>query len=195
MFKHLFFWIFIVSGSFYYIDSRPVSHGPGIVAPKTPLQQKTVTVKSFEKNDCKIVPKAKFHIEARVLSKEWYFWDKQSDISPYDLVLGWGPMSDERNLTFMYIEQSDRYYSWKTTHPPLPRKKIISHSANMHMIPANDLIKDKLGKVRVGQVVRIDGYLANVDIDYSFTWETSLSRTDEGKGSSEIVWVKNFKVL
>ena len=70
--------------------------------------------------------------------------------------------------------------------------EIISHSANMHMIPANEKVKQVLLGVRPGELVSFGGYLVRVEKPGGWTWKTSLTRTDSGAGACEVVWVEDL---
>jgi hypothetical protein len=75
------------------------------------------------------------------LSSERYSLGREADLSPVDLALGWGKMSDEAVLSKINITQSNRFYYWHVDAFPIPRREIEINSANMHMIPADDRIK------------------------------------------------------
>jgi hypothetical protein len=70
---------------------------------------------------------------------------------------------------------------------------MITHLAQMHMIPSTDEIASRLGRVRPGQLVTVSGYLVDVRGANGFTWKTSLSRSDTGDGSCEVVWVESLE--
>ena len=57
------------------------------------------------------------------------------------------------------------------------------------MIPASNGVAGRLKKIRRGDIVRIRGFLVDVDHDSGFFWRTSLSRDDTGNGSCEILYV------
>ncbi|MDX1914858.1 MAG: hypothetical protein SFU55_04670 [Methylophilus sp.] len=137
-------------------------------------------------------PLETFEIEARVLASEHYAFDRGADLSPVDLVLGWGPMSDSRVLSQIQISQSQRFYYWHVDAFPIPRRDIETHSANMHMIPASGEIEDQLESVKVGQHVKISGYLVQVNAPNGFHWKSSLTREDTGAGACELVYVKTL---
>lgn len=72
---------------------------------------------------------ANFDIEARVLSKENYYADRESELVPVDLALGWGAMSDSSVLEKLSISQSGRFYfyRWKNEPPARhPRLRAIA---------------------------------------------------------------------
>ena len=142
--------------------------------------------------DYVITPLAEIDITARVLGKEKYWMDRESEISPVDLALGWGRMSDPNVLDKITISQSSRWYYWKTPKFPIPRREIETHSANMHMIPANDYVRDTLDDVQEGQHVMIRGKLVRVDGKDGWFWKSSLTRKDTGSRACELVYVTDL---
>ena len=171
-----------------------VSLPAGVTAPDPPRQKALAQAPVFVRDDYVIRPVAEFSLNARILGKERYRFDRSADLSPIDLALGWGPMSDQAVIDQFSIAQSRRFYWWKVKQYPIPRRAIIESSANMHMIPANDAIRDQLLTLKSGALIRLDGYLVNVTAD-NFDWRTSTSRTDAGAGACEIVWVERLEVL
>lgn len=177
-------------------SSNPkIVHGPGVTAPQEPIQHKSGETQQFEVNGYRIQPLESFNIMARVLSTEHYRFDRGAEISPIDLALGWGPMSDESVLSNIRIKQSNRWYRWQTDDFPIPRREIETNSANMHMIPANEEIEEKLKAIEEGQIVRINGYLVNVEAEDGWRWRSSLTREDTGAGACELVWVESIAIL
>ena len=168
-----------------------VSYSPGPIAPNNPIQTKITSAPIFQKAGYIVRPLARFEIEARVLSRERYRFDRGASLSPVDLALGWGPMSDQAVLDQIDISQGGRFYRWRVERYPIPRRAIIEHSANMHMIPADDVVERDLLNVREGEVVRIEGYLVKASSEKGGSWTSSLTRKDSGDGACELVWVEN----
>lgn len=145
----------------------------------------------FRLGDHEVTPLAGFTIEARVLAREDYRFDRNAAVSPTDLALGWGRMAREEHYRRLSITQSGRwyYYRWGREGPPLPPGEIIASSANMHMIPADAVVAAALSRVRPDQTVRLRGWLVEVRGDDGWTWRSSLSREDSGDGGCELVYV------
>jgi hypothetical protein len=101
-------------------------------------------------------------------------------------------MSDESILKDIKITQSGRFYYWHVNEFPIPREEIETHSANMHMIPANSQIEKLLKSVRVGQIVTFKGQLVEVKAQDGWHWKSSLTRNDTGAGACELVFVESF---
>ena len=180
---------------FYLFWEEEITHGPGMVAEASPIQQELSDVKTFSYADYTIAPLASFDIQARVLGKENYTFDRESDLSPVDLALGWGPMSDEAVLNKIEITQSGRWYRWSVKEFPIPRRDIETNSANMHLIPATEQIEKVIDRAKKGHVVGIRGYLVKVSASDGWQWQSSLTRQDTGAHSCELIWVERFEII
>lgn len=144
-------------------------------------------------NDHDLEPLAEFAITARVLSRENYRFDRAAALSPVDLALGWGPMSDDEVLRRLTISQGGRWYFYRWSgEPPIPVHEIVRHSANMHLIPADDGVAAALSRVRPGHVVELRGRLVEARGADGFRWRSSLTREDSGDGACEIVYVERI---
>lgn len=172
--------------------SSEVHYPPGEIAPNDPIQEKITSAQVHLVGKYAVRPVARFEVEARVLGAERYRFDRGAALSPVDLALGWGPMSDQAILDQIQISQGGRFYRWRVKDYPIPRRQIIEHSANMHMIPANDEIRKDLLAVRAGEIVRFEGYLVVASSQDGSLWNTSLTRTDSGDGACELVWIESI---
>lgn len=163
--------------------------------PDTPfaaLPEQYATSKSaFKFKQMTIQPLAEFRIRARILSRENYYFGPEATISPLDLALGWQRMADPQVYQALNIRQSGRWYrySWQNE-PPIPLREIIESSANMHMIPANDEIKQILERAKAGQFIKLQGQLVEVRRDDGWHWRSSLTRSDSGNGACELIFVE-----
>ncbi len=174
-------------GAIHHYQNRPVVHGAGEIAPNEPVQTNTHTA-DFRLNDFTLIPLANYEIEARVLSKEDYSVGIEAELSPTDLVVGWGVMSDEVVLNKVDFSQGNRFFFWHVDEFPIPQHEIEIHAANMHIIPANDTVKRQLNKVRAGQIVNIKGQLIEAKRSDGWHWRSSLTREDTGSGACELMY-------
>ena len=176
-------------------STRQVTHSPGELAPDAPLQTDLSQPQPLlHMKDATLEPLAKFALTARVLSREDYQFDDGAVLSPTDLALGWGRMSDSAVLSHIDIHQGVRFYTWSVREFPIPRREIETNSANMHMIPANPEVASELKRVRVGDVVTLDGLLVEADRPGGWRWRSSLTRDDTGPGACELVYVENLEI-
>lgn len=154
-----------------------------------PLQEST-DAPAMQRLGFEIEPVARYEIRAKVLSIEHYRSGRWAELSPMDFALGWGPMSDNAVTEQLNISQSNRWYhySWQDA-PPIDPTLIVRHSANTHLVPADDNIQSSLSKVRKGEIVHLKGYLINVKHPDGGFWRSSLSREDSGDQACELMWV------
>jgi len=173
---------------------RPVHPSDGAIAPDDPQQTDSEGAPVTALGRWRLTPQARYDITARILSREDYHFDLLSDLIPEDLALGWGPMSDNRVLSAFRITQGARFYSWMPKQPlPIPRQDVIEHSANTHVIPADAGVARQLKRLRVGQVVHLTGFLVNGERDDGAYIHTSLTRSDTGPGSCEVMLVEQVE--
>ncbi|NND44289.1 MAG: hypothetical protein HKN58_03125 [Xanthomonadales bacterium] len=176
-------------------EQRPIDHPPGVLVAEPPAQVAINAPAGFLFEGFEITPRARFNLRARVLSAKRYHLGMESKLSPVDLALGWGAMSNTAVLERIDIRQSGRWYHTRYAYPaPLPDQEIIRHSSNMHMVPAHPDVAKALKRIREGDLVRIRGQLIDVDHGSGWNWRTSLRRDDTGNGACEIVWVESLWV-
>ncbi len=181
-------------GLFYWWSGSEISRPPGVLAPDEPYQKQVFSLPYREISGYRIDLLASFDVRARVLATERYWFDHGSALSPMDLVLGWGAMSDSAVLQQIGIAQGGRYYRWWVDVLPVPLRVIESQSANMHMIPSNGTISRQLKSIRAGNMVHLKGFLVEVSSKNGYRWKSSLTRADTGAGACELMLVESIYV-
>jgi hypothetical protein len=180
-------------GGWSWWQARPLHPPPGVLAPDDPVQTPLeASMATILVGDFTLVPRARFDLTARVLSTARYRFDTGAALVPEDFALGWGRMSDSAVLKQIDITQSARFYYWHVRQFPIPRREIETHSANMHLIPADAGVRRALGRARVGQLVALDGYLVDANRADGWHWRTSLTRDDTGDGACELFYVTSI---
>ncbi len=164
-------------------------------APDDPIQKPTFPAKSRNINGFTLTLHHKFSLTALVLSKKNYISGMESKLSPVDLALGWGPMSNPGPLRSISISQGGRFYRFRYNNPPpIAHRDIARHSSNMHIIPANDKISKELKKVRKGDVVSLRGHLVDAKGARGWYWKSSRTRNDTGAGACELFLVDGITI-
>ena len=188
----LFLCIFLAFVGLVYSDRGPVTLGPGVKAPDEPIQKEITRRDSFTHRDCELTPLASYSLQAKILSRRHYKHGSGSDVCPFDFALGWGTMSDESMLKDIGIRQSSRFYFWSVASRdgPISRSEIIKSSANVHLIPASDMVASTLKKMREGQIVYLEGKLVEVKSPDGWNAKSSLTRKDTGAGACEVLYVE-----
>jgi len=174
---------------------RPITYPPGVLISSEPEQTST-TDAPITRGNFNLKPLAHLALDARVLHRKIYRYDRQAALVPIDLALGWGSMSDQRVLDRITITQSMRFYWFEYKLPlPISKEEIIAHSTNMHIIPSTPAIATKCKSLRTGTLVHLDGDLVEATAPNFSAWRSSLTRTDTGNGACELIWLKELSVL
>ena len=181
----------------YFYLHRPISYPAGVLVESEPHQVAVSGVQELiEHGDYHLKPLARFSIDARILHRKVYGYDRSAKLVPVDLALGWGPMSDQAVLDQLKISQSMRFYWYEyQSSPPIPKEQIISHSTNLHVIPATSAIASFCKSLRQGELVHLEGELVEATGPEIGTWRSSLSRTDTGNGACELMLVEEGSKL
>lgn len=175
------------------LSGGAIERAPGELAPNVPAQVLVERAEQLSVGEFVLQPRARYDIEARVLSVERYHVDGGSALSPIDFAVGWGPMSDSANLKHFRVTQGARFYTIYPDDNAIDLTTALRSSANMHLIPANDSVRSMLIGTRPGNVVRLSGYLVSASRSDGFTWNSSLTRDDTGNGACELMYVQSVQ--
>lgn len=194
--------LFVLCGVFYWQSGGSIfSSGnfdhlkAGRAASDDPVQKRAFPVKIRKMNGFTLRLHHHFSIKALVLSKKNYSFGTEASISPVDFALGWGAMSNPAPLRSIHISQGGRFYYFRYNNaPPIRHRDIETHSANMHIIPANGAVSKILKTVKKGDVVMLNGHLVDVKAKNGWHWESSRTRNDTGKGACELFLVDSIHV-
>ncbi len=177
---------------------------PGIPAP---VQEAATGGTSMQVDgyDVKIDYKYSYDISALVVGAKAYGdYDIGGKLAPKDLALAWGTVAEYNDRINFHWSQSNRWYYWQTdTYDEIAPvggvDGVNTQSANNHLVPADDTIRDAVKKIDAGDYVRIKGYLVNISASKpdgtNFWWNSSESRTDTGDGSCEVIYVTSIEKL
>ncbi len=145
-----------------------------------------------------MTPLAEYEISGVVVSRESYSSEWDGEISPMDLAIVWGKLAEPQNRRNITYGQGNRWYHyrWKDGSPVNP-SYIVSHSSNNHIIPANINIYRAIKTIKRKDRVVLKGFLVNLRgtaKGQTVARNTSLSRTDTGSGSCEILYVSYVRI-
>lgn len=175
----------------YLLPEREVEQPDGVLVLHAP-RQASIDSDPWQHKSYRFKPLATFTVRGRVLLLDRYRLGRESDVSPLDLTLGWGAMSSNAVLRQFTIYRGHRCYYWKpkTGEPPLTTNQVITHTANIHIIPANDGLAGQLKALHPGSLVELGGMLVDVTGADGWMWRSSVTRTDTGPGACEVMWVE-----
>lgn len=173
---------------------RSVDRAPGVLVAEDPAQEALKdAAPTFHVGEYEIAALAHYRLRARLLGREAYHFHREADLSKVDFAVGWGPMSDSAVLAQMELRQGSRFFTLQWRTPPLPEDVIFDHAANMHLIAADDTVARALDRMRIGEIVELEGYLVSATASDGWSWTSSLTRTDRGAGACELMWVQRAR--
>ena len=184
----------VLYGAYRWFNTREQVQAPGILATEAPLQLELATGEGIERDGFRLLPRADFSATVRVLHREDYSVGPLARLMPTDFAVGWGPMSDSQVLAGIEIGQGNRFYYWRTESWPIERRAIEIHSANWHVIPENDSVREVLARLRAGSLVELRGRLVDIE-GKDGGMRTSLRRDDTGAGACEILLATSARLM
>jgi hypothetical protein len=176
--------------------NAPIAYPAGVLIASEPTQRPLPNDVSFYYGKFRLKPLAEFALDARVLHRKIYRYDRGAALVPVDLAVGWGPMSDQAVLDQLEITQSARFFFYEYQHqPPILREEITCHATNLHLIPSTGAIAAQCKSLRTGELIHLSGLLVEATGPGIGTWHSSLTRSDSGNGACELVWVEELSPL
>ncbi len=140
-----------------------------------------------------IIPKEEYIASVKVMNRKYY--DDDNKISPVDLMFAWGEVADPTKCEGFITTMGNRFANYRYTGCDFSNRYITTHASNNHIIPASENISIGIDEIVPGDIVRVEGYLVNVQ-DLVNTqrniWKTSTTRTDSGLGACEILYLKRI---
>lgn len=160
-----------------------------------PIQVPTIK-ESFNIENFSIKPLYDYEISGVILKIKKEKNRKESNLSQYDIVLGWKELSKPENYKNIDLTLRYKYFSWKNN-SSISDGIVNKNISNNHIIPSDSMIIRQLSELKEGQIVSFKGNLVRAtDIyDRSWGWRSSSSRTDKGDGSSELFYVNYIEVI
>lgn len=175
----------------------PITHPAGILLAAEPEQTELpAATASIAHGEFQLRPLAHFSVNARILHRKNYRYDRISKLAPTDLALGWAEMSDQSVLDRLTISQSSRFYWYEyQLPPPIPKESIVRQSTNVHIIPADDAIRAACKSLRAGELIHLEGELVEATGPGLNPWRSSLRRDDSGNGACEVLYLEHVQKL
>lgn len=71
----------------------------------------------------------------------------------------------------------------------------MNQLSNNHLVSGDEFIRRQVKKIKVGDQVRLRGYLSSYTSEGGSTRGTSTTRTDTGDGACETIYVEQFEIV
>ena len=148
--------------------------------------------------DISITQKAAYTVRGIVTGRENYYSGWNSLVSPADVALCWGKLAENGMYRRLKWSQGNRWYFWHAGDDFGYNNDFVAlHSSNNHIIPATPNLAKAVKVLKEGNIVEMTGHLVDVSAvkkSESYRWNSSVSTTDKGDGSCEIIYLTRLKV-
>jgi hypothetical protein len=176
-------------------DNAPINF---LEAPSMEKQEPGLVRIAKDGYDIAITKKAAYTVRGIVTGRENYYSGWNSLISPADVALCWGKLAENGTYKRLKWSQGNRWYFWFAGDDfGYNNDFIAQHSSNNHIIPATPNLAKAVKGLKEGNVVEMTGHLVDVAAvkkSENYRWNSSVSTTDRGDGSCEIIYLTRLKV-
>lgn len=164
------------------------------------VEPSTVTIKDYTYT---LTPRYSYELYGLVVSlydaDNWLDYTHKNDPGNIkDICVVWG--ENIKNGSYKQVKFSSGeftcFWRWPGVAPPFQNNS----GSNNHLIPAAPQLAEVIKDVRIGDQIRLAGYLADYAVHSSqgkklYTRATSTSRDDAGNGACETVYVTDIEIL
>lgn len=194
--------VFLVNG---YKKEENIELVENLINISEPIQKQTsgsTTVK-IDGKEILLTYLATYEISGLVVKTDNYYGkDIYSQIAPKDVSMVWGFLLEGDNLSKIHFSRIvDRYIMYNTKDSRWLEsvggwEKVGECISNNHLIPSDKNVEKLIKKIKQNEYVKIEGYLISAkEIDGDFKIASSQTRTDDGNGACEIIYVTNVTWL
>ena len=112
-----------------------------------------------------------------------------------DLCVVWSETAFSPALRFIQFWSGQFTCNWRWSSQELANVIRPNQISNNHLLSVDPDMRDAVKKVRIGDQIRLQGFLAEYTNQFGNTRGTSITREDRGNGACETVWVQEFEIL
>jgi hypothetical protein len=145
-----------------------------------------------------ITPLAHYVLRGIVVSRESYRMGWNASLSPYDVAIVWGELAADDAWRRLEWSQSGRWYFWRWHGDrPFSNGEVVKNSSNTHLVPGSPDLASAARSLTPGEIAEFAGELVSITGrrgQESVRWKSSLSRTDTGDGSCEVLYLRRLRV-
>jgi hypothetical protein len=120
-------------------------------------------------------------------------WNDHINIA--DLCVVWGGNADNVDLNRFSFWNGKFTCNYSTRDSAAWERFRENQISNNHLITGDERLRDRIADVRIGDQVRVRGWLANYSNADGFRRGTSTTRDDRGNGACETIYVEDFRIL
>ena len=121
-------------------------------------------------------------------------WNDHLNIADYCVV--WGDTAAASTLPKVKFWNGQFTCNFSTRNQEAWDNFNTSQISNNHIITADKLLRKKISKIKIGDQIRIKGFLAEYEnLNTGGTRGTSITRDDQGNGACETILVEELEIL
>jgi hypothetical protein len=182
---------------------RSIDFVPGVATdPAQTRTQKAAFDVDYEGVTYRVEPEYAYDITGMIVSYRHHNDDNSrmhrlanDHINMLDVCVIWGDNARHRDLGKIDFWNGIFTCNVKTRDQAAWNLFDMNQLSNNHLISADDFIRRQVRKIRIGDQVRIRGYLAGYSSPGVGKRGTSTTRTDTGNGACETIYVEHFNIV
>jgi len=193
--RTLFVVALILGAMWIYTSTRPLYQPDGVVAPDAPVVQALVDAPTaLERNAHRMTATARFSGKVRLLSVQRYARDRAAQVSPVDVGVGWGRLSDSAVLRSLDLAQGSRELVYQIYDPSVPDTEMQASVLNLHLVPSTAELEARMKELRAGQVVSLSGFVVEVTGPDGWRWQGEPAEPVRSV-PNRVLWVVQLEIM
>jgi hypothetical protein len=120
-------------------------------------------------------------------------WNDSLNVA--DLCVVWGDNIRAQDLNRFKFWNGEFTCNYSTRDTVAWERFRTDQISNNHLLVDNDYLRRQIDRVRIGDQIRVHGWLAKYSNDQGFSRDTSITRDDRGNGACETIYVTEFSIL
>jgi hypothetical protein len=162
------------------------------------MQPFTVTNKGI---DYRIEPRYRYDLHGLVVSYAHHngnyslhrLWNDHINVA--DVCVVWSENTDTTDLNRIKFWNGKFTCNYKTSDTDAWNRFREDRISNNHLLTDDEQIRKQIKRVRIGDQIRIRGWLVNYSNNEGFSRGTSTTRDDRGNGACETIYLKDFDIM
>lgn len=179
-----------------------ITVAPALLGP--PLQH-AVSMQPFtvanNGTDYRIEPRYRYDLHGLVVSYAHHngnyslhrLWNDHINIA--DVCVVWSDNTNGSDLNRIKFWNGKFTCNFRTDDAGVWERFRQDQISNNHLLTDDSRLRKQIKQLRIGDQVRIQGWLVNYSNDAGFSRGTSTTRSDKGNGACETIYLKEFEIL
>ena len=179
-----------------------IDYVPAIVnEPAQKTTQKAAFEVSYEDVSYHVAPEFEYDIVGMIVSYRHH--DNNSrmhrlsndHLNMLDVCVVWGENTQTAQLDKLDFWNGIFTCNFQTRDQAAWESFDVNKISNNHLISDDDYVRDQVRDIKIGDQIRVQGYLASYASPNAGPRGTSTTRTDTGDGACETIFVERFEIL